>query len=268
MRTALITGASSGIGEGLARRLASMGYNLFLVARTEEKLRTICEQIENEHRVSAQYASIDLSIPGAASDLYRRTEGIEIDLLVNNAGIGSRGDFVTLPLNRELQLIDLNISALVELTHLYLKPMRERRRGTILNIGSTASFQPVPYSATYAATKAFVLSFSESLWEENRFFGVRIVALCPGLTDTNFFAASGIKPTPGLSMESVEQVVESAIRAIHSNRSHMVSGWSNSTLVLLGKLIPRQLTSKIIGRTLRPHLGIIIGEGIDNGKNL
>src|ERR671928_186613 len=199
MKVALITGASSGIGEVFARRLAARGENVVLVARTGERLNAICNELGRAHaNVVAQSVALDLSEADAPQRLFDETNqrGLEVDTLINNAGFGSMGEFLTLDIARELQMIDLNVKALVALTRLYLAPMRERKRGAIVNVASTAAFQPVPYMATYAATKAFVLSFSEALWDENRAHGVHVMALCPGVTETNFFEASGMDRPP------------------------------------------------------------------------
>jgi len=178
------TGASSGIGEVFARKLAARGRNVLLVARSEDKLITLCNELGRSSSIRAQYVALDLSEPDAAERLFAEAEkrSLSIDLLVNNAGFGSMGEFSKLELARELNMIDLNIKSLVELTYRFLGPMRERKQGTIINVASTAAFQGVPFMATYAATKAFVLSFSEALWEENRPFGIKVMALCPGVT--------------------------------------------------------------------------------------
>src|SRR5678815_4569526 len=212
MNTTLITGASTGIGAAFARKLAARGRNVLLVARSEDKLIALCNELGRLTSIRAQYLTLDLEQPDAAAQLFEETQrrDLEIDMLINNAGFGSMGDFAKLDLNRELEMLQLNIRALVELTHLFLGPMRERKRGTIINVASTASFQPVPYKATYAATKAFVLSFSEALWEENRQFGIHVMALCPGVTDTNFFAAARIRRPPMRTIETPEEVVDTA----------------------------------------------------------
>src|SRR3979409_570606 len=187
MNTTLITGASSGIGEVFARRLASQGDNLLLVARSEDKLINLCNELGRTKSTHAQYVAMDLSEPDAPARLFEETtnRGLEIDFLINNAGFGSMGDFAKLDLQPERNMIDLNVRALVELTHRFLIPMRQRKNGSIINVASTAAFQPVPFMATYAATKAFVLSFSEALWEENRPLGGKVMGVCPGVTDTN-----------------------------------------------------------------------------------
>ena len=170
MNTTLITGASSGIGEAFARKLASRGRNVLLVARSEDKLIALCNELGRINRIRAQYVAIDLAKPESPESLFAEVEKRElvIDMLINNAGFGSMGEFTKLDLARELNMIDLNIKSLVDLTYRFLIPMRSRKHGTIVNVASTAGFQPVPFMATYAATKAFVLSFSEALWEENR----------------------------------------------------------------------------------------------------
>ena len=255
MKTTLITGASSGIGEVFARRLAADGENVLLVARSEDKLATICNELGREHGVNAQYVAMDLTERDAAARLFEETEkrGLEVETLINNAGFGSMGDFVALDLERELQMIDLNIRALVDLTYRYLKPMRERRRGAIINVASTAGFQPVPFMTTYAATKAFVLSFSIGLWEENRPYNVKVMALCPGVTETNFFEAAHIEKPPVRTVQTPEQVVETALRGLKRGRSHIVSGWSNYLMTESERLVPRSLIARAVGGALRPR---------------
>src|SRR5712664_3411634 len=226
MNTTLITGASSGIGEAFARKLAALGHNLLLVARSEDKLITLCNEVGRARGIRAQYVAIDLSEPEAPARLFEETKSrdLQIDFLINNAGFGSMGDFAKLPLDLELKMIELNVRSLVELTHRFLQPMRERKGGTIINVASTAGFQGVPFMATYAATKAFVLSFSEGLWEENRTRGIKVMALCPGVTDTNFFAASHMQRPPARTSQTVDEVVDTALRALRRGKSSVVSG--------------------------------------------
>ncbi|MBA2705736.1 MAG: SDR family oxidoreductase [Blastocatellia bacterium] len=253
MNATLITGASSGIGEVFARRLAARGRNVLLVARSEEKLITLCNELGRSNSIRAQYVALDLSLPESPARLFEEAEkrGLTIDLLINNAGFGSFGDFSKADLARELNMIDLNIKALVELTYRFLQPMRERKQGAIINVASTAAFQGVPYMATYAATKAFVLSFSEALWEENRAFGVKVMALCPGVTDTNFFeAARGEKP-PARASQTPEEVVDTALRALARGKSHVISGWINRVMTESQRLAPRSLVTRMAGRMMR-----------------
>ena len=256
MNTTLITGASSGIGEVFARKLAAQGHDVLLVARSEEKLIALCNELGLNHNVRAQYFVADLSKPETPARLLEETRqrNLEIDLLINNAGFGSMGEFAQLDLERELNMIDLNVRSLVELTHLFLQPMRERKRGSIINVASTASFQPVPFMATYAATKAFVLSFSEALWEENRPFGIKVMALCPGVTDTGFFEASRMKRPPARASQTSEQVVEVALRAWKRGRSSVISGWPNRITVATERLVPRSTILRTVGAIMRPYI--------------
>lgn len=255
MKVTLITGASSGIGEEFARRLAAKKHNLVLVARSEEKLHTLCDELMAEHGITAHYVAIDLIGVDADSRLFEETEkhGMEVDWLINNAGFGSMGDFVKLNLEKELEIIDLNISALVALTHRYLQKMREQKSGTIVNVSSAAGFQPVPFMATYAATKAFVTSFSEAVAEENRPFGINVMALCPGPTETNFFEASDIgNPSLLKGRQTAAEVVETALKALDKGRSKIVSGWVNYIGSVLGSVVPNALTTRVVARSLRP----------------
>ncbi|MEJ7713112.1 MAG: SDR family oxidoreductase [Pyrinomonadaceae bacterium] len=204
----------------------------------------ICNEIGREHKIVAQHVALDLSQRDAPLMLFEETNrrGIEVETLINNAGFGSFGDFLAQGLERELNMIDLNVTSLVALTHLYLGP-RARAGGAIINVASVAGFQPVPYMTTYAATKAFVLSFSEALWEENRRYGIEVMALCPGTTETNFFAAAQSKRPPGRVVQTPEQVVDAALRGLKSRQSTVVSGWSNMLVTSLGKFLPRSFVA-------------------------
>jgi uncharacterized protein len=253
MNTTLITGASSGIGEVFARKLAARGRNVLLVARSEDKLITLCNELGRSNSIRAQYVALDLSQPESPARLFEEAEkrGLFVDLLINNAGFGSMGEFSKLDPARELNMIDLNIKSLVELTYRFLPPMIERRQGAIINVASTAAFQPVPFMATYAATKAFVLSFSEALWEENRPHGIKVLALCPGVTETNFFeAAHGRKP-PARVAQTPEEVVDVALRGLARGKSHIISGWMNFLMTESERLAPRSLVTRLAGRMMR-----------------
>ena len=256
MNTTLITGASTGIGAAFARKLAARGRNVLLVARSEDKLIALCNELGRLTSIRAQYLPLDLQQPDAGSQLLEETNkrGLEIEMLINNAGFGSMGDFVKLDLDRELEMLQLNVRSLVELTHRFLGPMRERRRGTIINVASTAGFQAVPYMATYAATKAFVLSFSEALWEENRLHGIHVMALCPGVTETNFFQAARIDRPPMRTIETPEEVVETALRALGRRKSTVISGWFNLFTVAAERLMPRSVVTKVAGKALRSRV--------------
>jgi short-subunit dehydrogenase len=256
MNTTLITGASSGIGEAFARKLAERGHNLLLVARSEDKLISLCNELGRIKSTHAQYVALDLSEQDAPARLFEETQKreMEIDFLINNAGFGSMGDFTKLDLERELNMIALNIRSLVELTNRFLVPMRERKSGAIINVASTAGFQPVPFMATYAATKAFVLSFSEALWEENRSYGIKVMALCPGVTDTNFFAAARMQKPPGRIAQTADDVVNTALRGLKRGRSHIISGWINFLMIESERLVPRSIIARAAGAVLRKTL--------------
>ena len=254
MKATLITGASGGIGEAFARRLAAEKHNLVLVARSEDKLRELCDELRDKHEIVAHYVAIDLIDYKADKRLYEETEkhNLEIDWLINNAGFGSMGDFASLELENEMEMVSLNIMALIALTHRYLRKMRQRKSGVIINVASTASFQPVPFMATYAATKAFVRSFSEAIAEENRPFNIRVTALCPGPTDTNFFAAAGAELLKMKGMQTSEEVVEAALSAVRRGKPSVVSGWTNYALSIFGTLTPNQIITRVVGGFLRP----------------
>jgi short-subunit dehydrogenase len=253
MNTTLITGASSGIGAAFARKLAKRGRKVLLVARTEEKLIALCNELGRVSGARAQYIAMDLTEQDAAARLLEETQkrDLVIDMLVNNAGFGSMGDFTRLELARELEMIDLNVKSLVDLTNRFLLPMRERRQGTIVNVASTAAFQAVPFMATYAATKAFVLSFSEALAEENRKHGIHVLALCPGVTDTNFFAASKIDRPPMRTVQTPEEVVDAALRGLGRGKSTVISGWTNWITVEAERFVPRSVVTKVAAKALR-----------------
>lgn len=256
MATTLITGASSGIGEAFARQLASQGHDLVLVARSEEALHELCDELMLREKILAHYVVLDLTKPDADAKLLAETDrhGIEIDWLINNAGFGSAGDFSTLPLDRELAMIDLNIRALVAITHRYLQRMRELGRGTIINVSSTASFQPIPFMATYAATKAFVTSFTEALVEENKPFGIRIMAFCPGSTKTNFFAASNIeRPVTVKGQHTADEAVGAFLKSVGAGRARFVPGIVNRVGAALGAHLPTALSRRLMAKALRPR---------------
>ena len=254
MKTALITGASGGIGEAFAGRLAGDKHNLVLVARSEDRLRELCAELSAAHGIKANYIAADLGEPDSDARIFDETTrlGIHIDLLVNNAGFGSMGDFVDLDRERELAMIDLNVRALVALTHRCLPPMREKRKGTIINVSSAAGEQPLPFMATYAATKAFVTSFSMAVAEENRPFGIQVFALCPGPTRTNFFEAGKIDKSLMLKGEqNADEVVATAMAAIGTGKSKVISGLMNRITATAAGLAPDSLVTRVVASQLR-----------------
>ncbi len=251
---ALITGASSGIGECFARALAARGRNVVLVARSRAKLEALANELRAAHAVEARPIEIDLSGPGASSDLAQDLgeRGLEVSLLVNNAGFGARGEFIKLPLDRQLEMLRLNIQAVVELTHLLVTPMVARRRGAVINVSSTAGFQPLPYTLVYGATKAFVTSFSMGLAEELRPYGVSVITLCPGGTKTNFFEASGYgRPAFPGGLQAPEEVVEAGLRALDRGKGLVVPRLVNKFGVFAQRFAPRELVLKVVARMFR-----------------
>lgn len=255
MKVTLITGASSGIGEAFARRLAAEKHDLVLVARSEKALHELCDELMLKHKITAHYIVLDLTEPGTDKKLFDETtrHGFEVDWLINNAGFGSYGDFAVLDHYHELGMIDLNIRALVALTHRYLPAMRERKTGKVINISSAAGFQPIPFMATYAATKAFVNSFSEAIAEENRPFGIQVLAVCPGSTKTNFFKAAKMdKPVTVKGQQTVEEVVDTAMRAIKSGRTRVVSGLVNDLVSRVVSVVPNTVITRTLARATRP----------------
>jgi short-subunit dehydrogenase len=256
MKFTLITGASGGIGEAFARKLAEEKHNLVLVARSEEKLHQLCDELMLQHRITAHYVALDLTEFEADKKLFAETEqhGFEIEWLINNAGFGSMGDFAELELERELEMISLNVMTLVALTHRYLEKMRARKSGVIINVSSTASFQAIPFMATYAATKAFVTSFSQAVAEENRPYNITVTALCPGPTDTNFFAEARAVPFSAKGMQTPEEVVEKALKAVRGRKPLVVSGLANYIGSVLGTIAPDSVVTRVIGNVLRPKL--------------
>ncbi len=250
--TALITGASSGIGEAFARRLAAAGTDLALVARSADKLNALAGELTAKHGIRAEVIAADLSAPGAAQEVWEEAQkrGLAVDILVNNAGFGTNGVFDALPLARELEEIALNATAVVALTHLFLPPMLAQKRGAVINVASTAAFQPVPYMAVYGATKAFVLSFSEALWAENRGRGVRVLAFCPGVVNTGFAGVAGTH-LAGKGM-TADRVAAVALHALARGRSYVVPGAGNYAQSLAARFTPRALTARIAGRMMRP----------------
>jgi uncharacterized protein len=252
-RWALVTGASAGIGEVFARRLAARGANLVLSARREERLRELAAQLTREHGVRAETLAADLAVPGEATRLWSSAgENHPIHLLVNNAGFGATGTFEEIPLERQLEMIQVNCTALLELAHRALREMRSRGEGGVINVSSIAAFQPVPHLATYAASKAFVLSLSEALWAETRGTGVRVLALCPGRTPTEFQEIAGTGGVGGaFGVRSPEAVVDAGLRALEADRAYTVPGLENYLVTWAVRVLPRGPVSRVVRRLIR-----------------
>lgn len=246
-KTVLVTGASGGIGEAFARELSRRGARLVLVARSEAKLRALASELGNTH-VIAQ----DLGAPGAAQRVFDAVSrlGVAVDVLVNNAGFGRYGRFGDLPLSEQRAEIDLNVVALVELTHLFM-PTIETRKGGVILVASVAGYFPTPYLGVYGATKAFVLSFGEALWAEYRDRGVRVLTLSPGQTETGFFARAG----EGLQQQTKakpEDVVMFGLAAFQRRTPSVVHGTRNAFLLFLTRFFPRETLAKMSAQISRP----------------
>lgn len=265
MTYTLITGASGGIGLALAHQLAAQKHNLVLVARNAEKLTQLSQQLQAQYGVLVACIAADLARPEAAQHIYSETQQYQwdINLLVNNAGIGSGGEFATLALPSELALLQLNIASLVALTHLFLQPMRERRSGTIVNIASMTAFMPVPYMATYAASKAFVRSFTQALTPECQPYGIDVLLFSPGLTTTNFNEAAGInnEKAVGLSSEykpgatqTPEQVAQELVQALQAKKPFHIAGRRNRMGARLLALLPNALIARHMARSYQKKL--------------
>ncbi len=253
-KTALVTGASYGIGEAFARRLADDGANVIITARSGVRLTAMANELRSRG-VEISVIEADLSRGSAPLEIFNETEGRgqRIDLLINNAGFGAVGDFARLPLDRQLEMIQVNVTALVEISHLFLQPMIKRRSGAIIQLASTASFQGVPYSSIYSATKAFILNFSEGLWAECREYGVRVVALCPGPTATHFQTVAGTSHLRDPEkMQTPEEVVEVGLKALADNRSVAISGLVNQLMIGAERFASRNLVTRIAARLYRP----------------
>lgn len=257
-RYTLITGASSGIGECFARALAQRGHNLLLTARSEGKLRQLASDLVREHSIKVEVIAADLSVRDAAPQLVAilTARNLSINVLVNNAAFGGRGEFWKLPFDRQMAMVRLNINSLTELTYLLLPPMVERREGAIINVSSTASFQPLAYTATYAATKAFVTSFSMGLAEEVRPHGIRVVTLCPGGTRTNFFEAGnyGVRTLPG-GLQDPNEVVDQALRALDRGGGLVIPRLLNRLSVFVQRFGPRETVARLAAMAFRPRNG-------------
>lgn len=256
-RWALVTGASAGIGWALAEELAGGGANLVLTARRRDRLEQLEQALRQKHGISTEICTADLTHPEAPGEIFRFTEskGLTIDLLVNNAGLGDYGEFHASDLEKQVAMVQVNCGAVVQLTHLYLRGMVERRRGDILIVASTASYQAVPYISTYAATKAFDLLFAEGLAAEVSRYGVRVCGLCPGPTVSEFQAVAGTPQRSGVRMEPADKVARLGLRALAQGKHSVISGWMNWLGVQGQRLAPRRLVTGAAAAMYRPaHL--------------
>jgi short-subunit dehydrogenase len=256
-QTALVTGASMGIGVDLAECFAKDGYDLILTARSQSALKDVADKLAAKYKIKATPVAIDLGVPGNGEKLAAEiaSRGLAVDALVNNAGYGIAGAFDGSDRASQLNMIDLNDRALVELTHIYWPRMIANKRGGVLNVASTAAFQPGPLMAIYYASKAFVLSFSEALWKEAEKTGVHVTCLCPGPTESNFRARAGTGKTrlsrAGKPMTSAS-VAKQGYRAWRKNRRVIVTGLRNSALAGFIPFLPRATVLGIVHNLQSP----------------
>jgi short-subunit dehydrogenase len=255
---ALVTGASSGIGAALARRLARDGMHLGLVARRTDRLEALAEELRAAHRIEADVLPTDLARPGAVAALVEELgrRDLDVDWLVNNAGYGTLGPFHTLPIAGELDEVALNVEAVAELTGRLLPAMVRRRRGVVMNVASVGAYLPTPTMATYTATKAFVLSFSEAIAVELADTGVRVLCVCPGVTRTEFQARANVDISfvPALLQQTADEVADESVRAV-GHGAVVVNGLINRVTLGALKLVPHRLLTRVAAGFVRPDGG-------------
>lgn len=257
-RTALITGASSGIGASFAETLAAKGCDLVLVARSADKLEALAQRLAQAHgrRVEVLVADLAKLSPGAALKARVDQLGMQIDLLVNNAGFGTMGAFETLDPRREQEELLLNAGAVVDLSRAFLPAMLEAGRGGIVNLASMAAFQPLPYMAVYGASKVFVWSFTDALWAEARGRGVHVMAVCPGPVETAFFDQPDVKglraTVPKGSVVSPQRVVDAALKGLLARKRLVVPGTLGHASSVLTRLAPRSVLALAVSRFMKP----------------
>jgi len=252
---ALITGASAGIGKAFAEELAAGGTNLVLTARRGDRLEQIAKVLATQHKIRTEVCVADLTDTDAPQTIFDFTkrQGIEIELLINNAGFGGYGEFAKENQQRLLEMVQVNCGAVVHLTRLYLPEMIARKHGDILILASTASFQGVPYISTYSATKAFDLIFAEGLAEEVKPYGIRVCALCPGSTESEFHEVANQQQFAAKQhQESARKVARTGLKALAAGKSYVISGFGNYLGAHLQRLVPRRLVTRIVAGMFRP----------------
>lgn len=254
-RTALVTGASSGIGTAFVHALAQRGMNIILVARSLDRLGEIAADAATKHGVRTEVIAADLSEATAAETIRAQVEqrGLSVDLLINNAGFATHGHFESIPAKRDHDEVMVNVTAVVGLTHAFVPGMLQRGGGAVINIASTAAFQPLPFMAVYGATKAFLVSFSRALAEEYRGRNIQVLVLCPGPTETSFFDVVGTKDVAAFKLRTVDQVVATGLRALEKGRSFAVDGMANAVSGFLARMLPGGFTARMASRVTRPR---------------
>lgn len=251
---AVITGASRGIGAEYARALAAQGYDVLLIGRDKTRLETLRQELQREHQREVWMESLDLSKPQAAETLYKLAQSYrsEVSLLVNNAGFGLYGDFAEMPLASIRDMLQLHMNTIVESIRLFLPDMLERKHGAIITVSSVAGFFPIPYITEYAATKAFLIAFSEGLARETNKQGVTIQVCCPGFTDTDFHQTAGHHPKHVLFAQSPQQVVQTSLRALQTKHTLVTIGWQGRLALWIGKIVPQRILMTLSGKAVKP----------------
>lgn len=250
---AVVTGASRGIGAEYAKALAAAGYDLLLVARDEVLLKKLASELCERHGVVTHTEVIDLALPDAAQRLYvaARQRRDHVDLLINNAGFGAFGPFIDVPMPRIQEMLRLHVNTIVESIRLFLPGMVERSSGAVINVASTAGLLALPFMAEYAATKTFLITFSQALAEEVRPLGVRIQACCPGSTETDFHQTSGFRANNPLGSDTAAQVVSTSLAALDHGPVVIIIGWRGRLLRWLTRFMPATVMTRVAGRWLR-----------------
>ncbi|HEX3473310.1 MAG TPA: SDR family oxidoreductase [Silvibacterium sp.] len=251
---ALVTGASAGIGEALAVELAAAGTNLILTARRVERLQALAERLGSEYKIQTQVIPSDLADPDAPQLLFDATEerGTAVDVLINNAGFGYYGEFVTGDLAWQRTMVDVNCAAVVHLTRLFVPRMIQRRRGYIMIVASTAAYQPVAYMATYAATKAFDRMLAEALAEETARFGIRVSALCPGPTESEFGEVAGVRIGESRKHQSAQEVARLGLEGMVKGKPWVIPYAGGRIQVFMQRFVPRRTVTGAAERMFRP----------------
>lgn len=252
---ALVTGASAGIGKALAEELANGGTNLLLTARREDRLRSIASELSSKHDIRSEVLVADLAEPSAPHAIFQfaQQKGLVIDLLVNNAGFGQYGELHSTDTDRLLQMVEVNCIAVLHLTRLFVPVMVSRRRGDVLIVASTAAFQAVPYITTYAATKVFDLYLAEGLAEELEPYGIRVCALCPGTTISEFHEIAGHPAHSKGRPQSAEEVARNGLEALAAGKSYVISGLANYLGAHGERLVPRRFVTRVAAKMFRPQ---------------
>ncbi|RFM28819.1 SDR family NAD(P)-dependent oxidoreductase [Deminuibacter soli] len=262
-KTAFITGASSGIGKAFAYHLAARQCHLILTARSENALHEIARDIRQQYQVQVTVYAGDLCDAAMPQQLFDKTskDSLQVDILINNAGFGKWAHFLDETIASYEEMIALNITALVKLTHLFLPQMLTRGEGGIINIGSTGSFQPCPYIGVYCASKAFVLSFSEALYGEYFKRGIHITAVCPGNTQTPFFSRANAN-TKGMGFDTPEKVAKDGLSALLKGKNYTVIGFGNYLQSLSSRFFTRKMTIGIVGNIFRGKVNAMVASRV------